>query len=84
MTVVWVFLNMQVERIFYSDFRDNIDINYKELGINKDTVDKDGLLSSLQSNLLSQALYAEKGQEFTVLDKFTGEIVYSSDPLYQA
>lgn len=84
MTVVWVFLNMQVERIFYSDFRDNIDINYKELGINKDTVDKDGLLSSLQSNPVISGVIRGEDRSFTVLDKFTGEIVYSSDPLYQA
>lgn len=84
MTVVWVFLNMQVERIFYSDFRDNIDTNYKELGINENTVDKHALLSSLQSNPVISSVIRGEDRSFTVIDKTTSEIVYSSDPLFQA
>ena len=62
MTVVWVFLNMQVESIFYRDFKNNIETNYKALGINGDDITIDQLLSILQSNpVISGVIRGENG-----------------------
>ncbi|NLM76441.1 MAG: cell wall metabolism sensor histidine kinase WalK [Clostridiaceae bacterium] len=83
MTVVWVFLNMQVESIFYRDFKNNIETNYKALGINGDDITIDQLLSILQSNPVISGVIRGEDRSFTVIDKDTGEIVYSSDELYQ-
>jgi len=82
MTVVWVFLNMQVESIFYRDFKNNIETNYKALGINGN-VTIEQLLSILQSNPVISGVIRGEDRSFTVIDKKTSEIVYSSDELYQ-
>lgn len=82
MTVVWVFLNFRVEGVFYSDFKTNIETNYKALGI-KETDGKNELLHELENNPVISGLIRGVDKSFTLIDKNTGEILYSSDPLYQ-
>lgn len=82
MTVVWVFLNFRVEGVFYSDFKTNIETNYKALGINKNDAKQD-LLYELENNPVISGLIRGVDKSFTLINKSTGEIVYSSDPLYQ-
>lgn len=82
MSVVWVFLNSRVERIFYSDFKENIETYYKELRINEET-DYDTLLDKLTSNALIVGFIMGPDKSFTILDRATAEILYSSDELSQ-
>jgi two-component system sensor histidine kinase VicK len=82
MSVVWVFLNFQVESIFYSDFKNSIALNYEELGINEDT-NLNMLINTLLTNPVISGLIRGEDKSFTVINKETGEIVHSSDPLYK-
>ncbi len=81
MAVVWVSLNFQVETIFYSDFKNGIESNYKGLGIDEANTDYDTLLKNLQSNpVMAGLIYGYKS--YTVIDRKTLEICDSSDQLY--
>lgn len=82
MSVVWVFLNSRVERIFYSDFKDNIETNYNELGISEET-DYNTLLQNLRNNPVIVGFIFGPDKSFTILDRNSAEILYSSDELYQ-
>lgn len=82
MSVVWVFLNSRVEKIFYSDFRENIERYYGELGITEET-DYNTLLYQLRNNILIAGSIMGPDKSFTILDKDSAEILYSSDELYQ-
>jgi two-component system sensor histidine kinase VicK len=82
MTVVWVFLNFQVERSFYDSFKDDIARNYDSLGI-KETATVDSLRKRLTTDAVITGLILGEYKSFTILDKATGDILYSSDPVYQ-
>lgn len=82
MSVVWVFLNSRVERVFYSDFKENIETYYNELDITEDT-DYITLLNKLRNNILIAGSIMGPDRSFTILDKDSAEILYSSDELYQ-
>lgn len=83
MSVVWVFLNSRVERIFYSDFKENIEASYKELGITEET-DYNTLLYELRNNALIVGFIMGRDKSFTILDRNTAEILYSSDELKES
>ncbi len=83
MSVVWVFLNSRVERIFYSDFKDNIETNYKALEITEET-DYNTLLNHLRTNPIIAGFILGLDKSYTILDRSSAEILYSSDELYQA
>ncbi|MGI6623274.1 MAG: ATP-binding protein [Acetivibrionales bacterium] len=80
MSVVWVFLNSRVERIFYSDFKDNIETNYNALEITEET-DYNMLLYNLRNNAIIAGFIMGQDKSFTILDRKTAEILYSSDEL---
>ena len=80
MSVVWVFLNSRVERIFYSDFKDNIETNYNALEITEET-DYNMLLYNLRNNAIIAGFIMGRDKSFTILDRKTAEILYSSDEL---
>ena len=82
MTVVWIFLNFQVERSFYDSFKDDIARNYDSLGI-KDTATAETLRKRLTTDAVITGLILGEYKSFTMLDKATGDIYYSSDPAYQ-
>ncbi|NLL67690.1 MAG: cell wall metabolism sensor histidine kinase WalK [Clostridiaceae bacterium] len=83
MSVVWVFLNARVENIFYDDFRTNIETNYNELGINEENTDYQKLFKELKENALIAGFIHGHDKSYTILDKSTAEILYSSDVLYE-
>lgn len=83
MSVVWVFLNSQVANIFYSEFKDNIETNYEELGITEENTNYDMLINTLRNNPIIVGFILGTDKSFTVLDRNTSEILYSSDQLYQ-
>ena len=58
--------------IFYRDFKNNIETNYKALGINGDDITIDQLLSILQSNPVISGVIRGEDRSFTVIDKDTG------------
>ena len=78
MTVVWVFLNLQVERIFYADFKDSIERNYSALSIDQNMSAKD-LNDTLSSNPIISGLIKSLDKSFTIIRKSDERIVYSSD-----
>jgi two-component system sensor histidine kinase VicK len=82
MSVVWVFLNSRVERIFYSDFKENIETNYSALEITEET-NYDMLLYNLRTNAVIVGFIKGTDKSFTILDRNTAEILYSSDEFYQ-
>lgn len=82
MTVIWVFLNFQVERSFYDSFKDDIARNYDSLGI-KDTATVEVLRKRLTTDAVITGLILGEYKSFTMLDKSSGDILYSSDPVYQ-
>ncbi len=82
-SVFWVFLNFQVESIFYTDFKTNIETNYNALGISEDTATKDDLLNVLQTNPVITGLIRGEDKSFTIIDRENNKIIYSSDSLYQ-
>lgn len=82
MSVVWVFLNSRVERIFYSDFKDNIETNYNALEITEET-DYNTLLNDLRNNAIIVGFIMGPDKSYTILDKNTAKIIYSSDYLKQ-
>lgn len=82
MSVVWVFLNSRVELIFYSDFKENIETNYDALEITEET-DYETLLNNLRTNAVIVGFIRGRDKSFTILDRKTAEILYSSDELYQ-
>ncbi len=84
MSVIWVFLNFQVENIFYSDFKEGIESKYNALGINETNTDYSKLLNTLQTNPLIAGVILGEDKSYTIIDKNTGEIRYSSDLSYQA
>jgi two-component system sensor histidine kinase VicK len=84
MSVIWVFLNFQVESIFYSDFKDGIESKYNALGIDESSTDLNKLLNTLQTNPLVAGVILGEDKSYTIIDKKTGEIRYSSDLAYQA
>lgn len=84
MSVVWVFLNFQVENIFYSDFKEGIESKYNALGINELNTDYKQLLNTLQTNPLVAGVILGEDKSYTIIDKKTGDILYSSDLAYQA
>ncbi|MGI6085019.1 MAG: ATP-binding protein [Acetivibrionales bacterium] len=83
MSVVWVFLNARVENIFYDDFKNNIETNYNALGINEENTDYQTLLRELKGNALIVGFIHGPDKSYTILDKNTAEILYTSDVLYQ-
>lgn len=83
MSVVWVFLNSRVESIFYSEFKDNIETNYDALGITSDNTDYDSLIDTLKSSPIIVGFILGPDKSYTVIDKKTTDILYSSDELYQ-
>ena len=83
MSVVWVFLNARVENIFYEDFKTNIETNYEALGINQENTDFQKLLKELKENALIAGFIHGPDKSYTIIDKSTAEILYSSDELYQ-
>ena len=83
MAVFWVFLNFQVESIFYTDFKNNIETNYNALDIDEKIIDKDALKNILQTNPVIAGLIRGEDKSFTIINKETRDIIYSSDQLYQ-
>lgn len=83
MAVVWVFLNSQVENIFYSEFMDNIEANYDALGITEHDTTYDSLINTLRNNPVIVGFIFGTDKSYTLLDRNTTEILYSSDQLYQ-
>ena len=83
MSVVWFFLNARVENIFYEDFKTNIETNYDALGINQDNTDYQKLLKDLKENPIIAGFIHGPDKSYTVIDKGTAEILYTSDVLYQ-
>lgn len=82
MSVVWVFLNFQVESIFYTDFKSGIEKNYSALGIDSSSTNDDKLISILKDNAVLAGIIYGQDKSYTVMDKQSGEIRYSSDELY--
>lgn len=82
MTVVWVFLNIQVEIITYDQFKNDIKDNYQVLNITQDMSVED-LVNTLQTDNVITGLIRGVDKSFTVIDQKTGSIVYSSDPMYK-
>ncbi len=82
MTIVWVFLNFQVERSFYESFKYEISRNYESLDI-RETVTLLELESRLRTDLVIAGLILGEDKSFTLLDLASGDIYYSSDPVYQ-
>lgn len=83
MSVVWVFLNSQVEKIFYTEFKDNIETNYEVLGITEDNTSYSALINTLRNNPIIAGFILGIDKSFTVINKETTEVLYSSDELYQ-
>ncbi len=82
MTVVWVFMNFQVERSFYDSFKDDIARNYDNLQITE-TMSTADLENVLRTNPVITGLILGEYKSFTMVDKESGSILYSSDPVYQ-
>lgn len=80
MTVVWVFLNSRVESIFYDGFKGDVDRTYKNLGIDEKT-SIDSLLSNMEQNPLTAGVIRSKYKSYTIIDKSSEKILYSSDEL---
>ena len=83
MSVVWVFLNARVENIFYEDFKTNIETNYDALGITQENTDFQKLLKELKENALIAGFIYGPDKSYTIIDKRTAEVLYTSDVLYQ-
>ncbi len=83
MSVIWVFLTYNVERsFFYETFQSQIELNYNSLGVKEsDTTAK--LKEWLSTKPEITGLISGEDKSFTMIDKQTGEILYSSDPVYQ-
>ncbi|MBP7175982.1 MAG: HAMP domain-containing protein [Thermoclostridium sp.] len=80
MSVIWVFLTLKVEDIFYNDFTDTVTDNYAFLNINENMTVSTLLKSLEEPYTLSQL--AGKEKSYTVIRGDSHEIVYSSDALY--
>ncbi len=83
MSIVWVFLNVRVENIFYEDFKTNIETNYNALNINEENTEYQNLLKDLKENALIAGFIHGPDKSYTIFDKSTAEILYTSDVLYQ-
>jgi len=82
MSVIWVFLNSQLGNIFYSDFREGIERNFEELGIDENTSYED-LEYKLINDPRISGLIRGLDKSFTIIRKSDEEIMYSSDQYYQ-
>lgn len=82
LTVVWVFLNYQVEQSYYDSFREEIAGRYESLEIDA-AVTVEGLREKLTSDLSMASLILGDYRSFTLIDKKSGEILHSSDPAWQ-
>jgi len=82
LSVIWVFLNFQVENIFYNDFKDSIDRNYVELSVNEST-SYDELEYKLINDPRISGLIRGLDKSFTIIRKSDEQIMYSSDQYYQ-
>ncbi|NLO37963.1 MAG: cell wall metabolism sensor histidine kinase WalK [Ruminiclostridium sp.] len=80
MSVIWVFLTLKVEDIFYNDFRDTVTDNLAFLNTNENMT-VNALQKFLQEPYTLSQL-AGKEKSYTVIRGDTHEIVYSSDALY--
>ena len=83
MSVVWVFLNARVENIFYEDFKTNIETNYNALNVNEENTEYQKLLKDLKENPLIAGFIHGTDKSYTILDKSTAEVLFTSDVLYQ-
>lgn len=81
MTVIWVFLTLQVESITYSQFKEDIANNYEYLDL-QELETADHLQNELTVNPIISGLIHGVDRSFTLIRQSTGEIVYSSDSLY--
>ena len=85
MTVVWVFLNFQVEKTFYNDFKETIARNYENL-LEANEITPEMTMKEVSSILRSDprltGIVISRDKSFTIINKETGEIVDSSDPQY--
>ncbi len=82
LTVVWVFLNYQVEQSYYETFREEIASRYESFDIQED-ITVDGLRERLISDLSMASLILGDYRSFTFISRQSGEILYSSDPAWQ-
>lgn len=82
LTVVWVFLNFQVEQSYYETFRDEIADRYADLGI-EEGITVDALRETLRSDLYMASLILGDYRSLTLIDRESGAILYSSDPAWQ-
>ncbi len=82
LTVVWVFLNYQVEQSYYETFREEIAGRYESFQIEED-ITVDGLRERLISDLSMASLILGDYRSFTLIDRQSGEILHSSDPAWQ-
>ena len=82
LTVVWVFLNYQVEQSYYDSFREEISGRYESLSVPED-VSVEALREALISDLSMASLILGDYRSFTLLDRQSGEILHSSDPAWQ-
>ena len=81
MSVVWVFLTLQVEIITYDQFKEDIAGNYEELSIDE-TTSFDELLQILRTDYIISGLISGTDRSYTLIDQETGSIQHSSDPKY--
>jgi len=81
-SVIWVFLNFQVENIFYNDFRESIERNYVELSIDENTSYEE-LEYRLINDPRISGLIRGLDKSFTIIRKSDEQIMYSSDQNYQ-
>ena len=81
-TVVWVSLSFQVEEIFYNSFKGDIEKAFQNLPINEST-DLKALEETLKMNPIISGIIKGQHRSFTIIDKKTNTIVFSSDPSYQ-
>ncbi len=82
MTIVWVYLTSQVESIFYAAFKDPIERNFSALPIDEETSEKE-LERILYEDIVISGLIRGEDRSYTIINKKTNEIVFSSDPLYK-
>ncbi|MCX7772957.1 MAG: cell wall metabolism sensor histidine kinase WalK [Clostridia bacterium] len=83
MSVVWVFLNIKVESVFYSDFKSSIETSYNALKLDPQTTAYETLKDSLETDPVIMGVIRSVDKSFTIIDQNTTEIKYSSDPLYK-
>ena len=70
MSVVWCFLNSQVEKIFYTEFKDNIETNYEVLVLLR-IILLIALINTLRNNPIIAVLFEGIDKSFTVINKET-------------